>query len=109
MVGNKNLTDVAKPSEIVQLLLNDDQLGDLKASSPTELPASANDKSNGPGMDLWDEEGDDFFGHTVSNAAISELPTPTEEPVASGSRGKKRKPSTRGRKLGGRKNTDLAK
>jgi hypothetical protein len=33
VVGNKNFTDVTKPSEIVQLLLNDDQLANLDSSN----------------------------------------------------------------------------
>ncbi|KAF9044838.1 hypothetical protein BDZ89DRAFT_1058935 [Hymenopellis radicata] len=107
VVGNKNLTDVAKPSEIVQLLLNDDQFGDMKGSSAADL--SSNNKSSGSGLadrDLWDEEGDDFFGHTVSNTAAAQpgdFGTPSEEAVVSSTRGKKRKPSTRGRKPGGRR------
>ena len=33
VVGNKTFTDVAKPSEIVQLLLNEDQLANLDTNA----------------------------------------------------------------------------
>ena len=67
VVGNKNFTDVTKPSEIVQLLLNEDQLANL------ETTAASSAKKNGkktPGQadtdaavrDLWNDEGDEFFG-----------------------------------------------
>ena len=72
-MGNKNFTDVTKPSEIVQLLLNDEQLASLQSSS--RLSANEQAKSTGdkatqePMQDLWNEEGDDFFGHTASAPA----------------------------------------
>lgn len=73
-MGNKNFTDVTKPSEIVQLLLNDEQLASLQSSS--QLSANEQGKSTGgkaaqqePLQDLWNDEGDDFFGHTASAPA----------------------------------------
>ena len=94
VVGNKNFTDVTKPSEIVQLLLNDEQLASLESSNT--LPGSRTEESSekqenqNPVRDLWNEEGDDFFGHTTA--------APTErqddENIASTSqstRGKRRK------------------
>lgn len=101
VVGSKNLTDIAKPSEIVQLLLNDDQLGELKASSGDLTP---NDKTGISDSNIWDEEGDDFFGHSVTNAGVSQSADFTEEgPVVTSTRGRKpRKPATRGRR-GGKK------
>jgi hypothetical protein len=71
VVGNKNFTDVTKPSEIVQLLLNDDQLACLDTST-TDMPHrntakgpvdSTCDTEEDSFRDLWNEEGDDFFGH----------------------------------------------
>ncbi|PPQ89378.1 hypothetical protein CVT25_002196 [Psilocybe cyanescens] len=119
VVGNKNFTDVTKPSEIVQLLLNDEQLASLESSN--RLPDSRKDKSSDDGQegqaavrDLWNEEGDDFFGHTA--------PAPTEKPdeesvptTSQASRGKRRKvgatSATRGRKPGPKRkiasNTDI--
>jgi len=111
VVGNKNFTDVTKPSEIVQLLLNDEQLASLESSN--RLPGNRKDN---PGdekqddqtavRDLWNEEGDDFFGHTATVPA--ERQDDESVPVVSHStRGKRRKPgttgATRGRKPGPKK------
>ncbi|KAG2023344.1 SNF2-family ATP dependent chromatin remodeling factor snf21 [Coprinopsis cinerea AmutBmut pab1-1] len=71
VVGNKTLTDMTKPSEIVQLLLNDEQLASLDQSgglAAANNQASANkgkrsERKEGDNMgDLWNDEGDDFFG-----------------------------------------------
>ncbi|KDR85120.1 hypothetical protein GALMADRAFT_218196 [Galerina marginata CBS 339.88] len=111
VVGNKNFTDVTKPSEIVQLLLNDEQLASLESSN--RLPGnredrSANEKQDGQAAvrDLWNEEGDDFFGHTAN--APAERQDEEGVPIVSHStRGKRRKPgttgATRGRKPGPKK------
>ncbi|KAF6766320.1 DNA ATP-dependent helicase [Ephemerocybe angulata] len=69
VVGNKTLTDMAKPREIVQLLLNDEQIASLDKSGSLAAAESKNIKGKQPagkkdnsGMgDMWDEEGDDFF------------------------------------------------
>lgn len=110
VVGNKNFTDVTKPSEIVQLLLNDEQLASLQSSN--QLAASEQAKSTGerlsqqePMQDLWNEEGDDFFGHTASAPAERQ----DEDNIAMTSqsiRGNRRKSGTgtnRGRKTGSKK------
>lgn len=79
VVGNKNFTDVTKPSEIVQLLLTDDQLANLDTSggsSAKQAGKRAANESNG-GRDLWNEEGDDFFGH--SGPAPGSVAEPVEE------------------------------
>lgn len=111
VVGNKTLTDVAKPREIVQLLLNDEQLASLDQSAPG-LSEQQSDKprqgegNSAAGRDLWNEEGDDFFGHSASqpNAAeIADEDASTPVPVAT-TRVKKRRATgaaTRGRKTGG--------
>ena len=110
VVGNKNFTDVTKPSEIVQLLLNDEQLASLQSSSRL----SANEQAKSPGekpsqqepmQDLWNEDGDDFFGHTA--------PAPAERQdednitmTSQGVRGSRRKSgagTVRGRKTGSKK------
>ena len=109
-MGNKNFTDVTKPSEIVQLLLNDEQLASLQSSN--QLAASEQAKSTGerlsqqePMQDLWNEEGDDFFGHTASAPAERQ----DEDNIAMTSqsiRGNRRKSGTgtnRGRKTGSKK------
>lgn len=110
-MGNKNFTDVTKPSEIVQLLLNDEQLASLQSSS--QLSATEQVKSTTgekpsqqePMQDLWNEEGDDFFGHTTSAAAERQ----DEDNItitSQGVRGNRRKSGTgtiRGRKTGSKK------
>lgn len=110
VVGNKNFTEVTKPSEIVQLLLNDDQLanldtsGDLSAKQAGKRPARPDDGNGKQIRDLWNEEGDDFFGHSgaAGTAEPVEEDKDTGTPVPSVS-GKKRKGLTgapRGRRPG---------
>ncbi|RDB29552.1 putative DNA helicase INO80 [Hypsizygus marmoreus] len=113
VVGNKNFTDVTKPSEIVQLLLNDEQLATLNAST---TPPISGDKRNDvepeesdlPRQDLWNDEEDNFFGHTATSAAG--LPPDGDEngtPIPTSTRGKRRKTGAtgapRGRKSTGKK------
>ncbi|KAG1716542.1 hypothetical protein ID866_594 [Astraeus odoratus] len=116
VVGNKNFTDVTKPSEIVQLLLNDDQLAGIDNNNVSGLsskksgkrPAGSSETNGDTVRDLWNDEGDDFFGHAVNSAATVErgiegdaAPAPT--------RGKKRKAGANGvsraRKAGGKQST----
>src|SRR5882672_4110215 len=106
VVGNKNLTDVTKPSEIVQLLLNDEQLASLDSSSnlPTTSSGQNEDqqKQNVQVRDMWNDDGDDFFGHTVvpSVDRVDDNATP----VPRATRGKGRKANaSRGRKPGPKK------
>ncbi|KAL4268117.1 Chromatin-remodeling ATPase INO80 [Pleurotus pulmonarius] len=112
VVGNKTLTDVAKPREIVQLLLNDEQLASLDQSAPglsekqSDKPRQGAEGSSAAGRDLWNEEGDDFFGHSApqpSAAEIADEDASTPVPAAT-TRVKKRRATgaaTRGRKTGG--------
>jgi len=67
VVGNKTFTDATKPSEIVQLLLNEDQLASLDSGVPGPITADTGGTTKTPGAptrDLWTEEGDEFFGHS---------------------------------------------
>ncbi|KDQ63610.1 hypothetical protein JAAARDRAFT_119558 [Jaapia argillacea MUCL 33604] len=119
VVGNKSFTDVTKPSEIVQLLLPEDQLANLDASTSISAKQSgkrsAGSTSVDPGQDLWNEEGDEFFGHSVPNqgGGAESIVDDVAAPIAS-TRGKKRKPaagaSGRGKKAGsgGRKKATKA-
>ncbi|KIY45457.1 hypothetical protein FISHEDRAFT_61175 [Fistulina hepatica ATCC 64428] len=117
VVGNKTFIDVAKPSEIVQLLLNDEQLADLNTNAST-MPAnrvgkqSERDAEDSRNIrDIWnDDEGDEFFGQSVAavnasgGAIVEDDDTGTATPMATPStRGRKRKTGTgapRGRKPG---------
>ncbi|KAG6911866.1 hypothetical protein DXG01_000113 [Tephrocybe rancida] len=108
VVGNKTFTDVTKPSEIVQLLLNDEQLATL-SSSASQVPSGQPDATlqegeMKPAQDLWNDEEDNFFGHS---APLPPVPEGDDQGTpASTSRGKKRKGTTgapRGRRPGGRK------
>lgn len=104
VVGNKNFTDVTKPSEIVQLLLNDDQLANLDSSNANASGSSSkkagkravgvSEVPSGDTMrDLWNEEGDDFFGHSSNNNGAAAPPEGVEEEegAATPAKGKKRK------------------
>ncbi|KIP12607.1 hypothetical protein PHLGIDRAFT_98060 [Phlebiopsis gigantea 11061_1 CR5-6] len=95
VVGNKTFTEVAKPSEIVQLLLNEDQLASLDSSATaagssnrnnTRRPVGQGTGLDTPLRDLWTDEGDEFFGQPQASgsASIQELeddgtPVPTTE------------------------------
>ncbi|KAJ7706045.1 SNF2 family N-terminal domain-containing protein [Mycena rosella] len=111
VVGTKNFTEVAKPSEIMQLLLNDEQLATLDttaAQGPAIKPSG-----DAPARDLWNEEDDNdisFFGHSGPTAALAQVADPVEDenggPAPTATRGKKRKNATgapRGRKPGRKK------
>jgi DNA helicase INO80 len=116
VVGNKNFTDVTKPSEIVQLLLNDDQLANLDTSTARDLSSTKAGKqqegapgdADEPVRDLWNDEGDDFFGHagpTGVSTAVDAVEDESGTPIPSSVRGNKRKPGApRARKsTGGKK------
>lgn len=117
VVGNKTFTDVTKPSEIVHLLLNPEQLAEMKESSAAGKATSQPGKANDSAMrDLWNEEGDEFFGQSTAQAAPGASIEAADEdgtPVPAPTRGRKRKvdgTSTRGRKPGtrGRKKASAA-
>lgn len=96
VVGNKNFTDVTKPSEIVQLLLNDEQLASFDSAaglaSNTKGKQAGETRDPDSVRDLWNDEGDDFFGHAASLATkADEENGPSAAPAA---RGKKRKSTT---------------
>ena len=117
VVGNKSFTDVAKPNEIVSLLLNDDELANLESQGSSTAAATSKksgkkatgttDETSQAVRDLWQEEGDDFFG-AQGNATIApnstdgvEEDSSTPAPIGTGTRGKKRRGQgggTRGRK-----------
>jgi len=79
VVGNKQFTEATKPSEIVSLLLNDEELEnlgtstsavDVSASGPSISDKRTGKQPEGSGVrDLWNEEGDDFFGQSNGLAA----------------------------------------
>jgi DNA helicase INO80 len=122
VVGNKSFTDVAKPNEIVSLLLNDDELANLesqgssttvqqKKSGANGKKTTSSDETSHAVRDLWQEEGDDFFGQggaqpavTIPEGAEGEEDSSTPAPVVSGTRGKKRRgggPGSRGGRKAG--------
>ncbi|KAG7099337.1 hypothetical protein E1B28_001194 [Marasmius oreades] len=111
VVGNKNFTDVAKPSEIVQLLLNDEHLAGLEKSQATGARngGPSNSGGNDSMRDLWNEEGDDFFGGQTNGGAVNTLGNITveggeDENGTTAARGKKRKTGgSRGGRKGGKK------
>lgn len=91
---------MAKPSEIVQLLLNDEQLANLDTKNlPTNrINAKAAD---GTVRDLWNEEGDDFFGHSGSGATAEPNDEDSGSMALQNTKGKRRKTGAgaiRGRK-----------
>jgi DNA helicase INO80 len=91
---------MAKPSEIVQLLLNDEQLANLDTQNlPTNRISSK--ATDSPGRDLWNEEGDDFFGHSALGTLGEQNDEDSGTLVVQNTKGKKRKTgagTNRGRK-----------
>jgi len=107
-VGNKNFTDVTKPSEIVHLLLNDEQLASLQSSSrlSTNEQATSTEKPSQqePMQDLWNEEGDGHMTSVPAECGDEENMATTSQSI----RGNRRKSGTetiRGRKTGPKKNS----
>jgi len=107
VVGNKNFTDLTKPSEIVQLLLNEDQLANLNSGNVDPSQSlSGQPITNGSmpvSRELWNEEGDDFFTGATGNAPGNAGGTPPdiiEDEAGAGNttrkkRAKPRKPRTK--------------
>lgn len=107
---------MAKPSEIVQLLLNDEQLANIDNTKGPGLPSKKSGKRPGAGpasanndavRDLWNDEGDDFFGHLANQGNATADKGEEDGTVAAPSRGKKRKGGSssgvpRPRKTGGK-------
>jgi len=99
VVGNKTFTDVAKPNEIVSLLLNDDELANFKNNADVSTAgtnrAMAGVAADGAVRDLWNEEGDEFFGQAgpsqAGGASITEVAEEEAPPPTKG-RGRKRAP-----------------
>ncbi|KAH7883708.1 SNF2 family N-terminal domain-containing protein [Phlebopus sp. FC_14] len=114
VVGNKNFTDVAKPSEIVQLLLNDEQLANIENPSAPGLSSTKSGKQTSTAVnnagdsirDFWNDEGDDFFGHTVGEGAANTDKGEEDEGPSAPRPGKRRKVvasgTSRPRKAGGK-------
>lgn len=98
-MGNKQLMDIAKPSEIVSLLLNDDELANLDSAANFSGQDRGDqlDKSfPRESRDLWVDDGDDFFGATsavVDNAIALPREEEAQPSVPKG-------PAKRGRKPG---------
>jgi len=82
VVGNKSFTDLTKPSEIVQLLLNEDQLANLNSGNVDPSQSlSGQPITNGSmavSRELWNEEGDDFFTGATSTAPGNAGGTPLD-------------------------------
>lgn len=125
-MGNQNFTDVTKPSEIVQLLLNEDQIANLDSNNANSVkkngkkPAGLHDTGDAVARELWNEEGDEFFGHSGAGAGGASIQEIDDEgtPVPSGRkkgrgdgtgarRGRKPGPKP-GRKRGGAPTADIA-
>ena len=97
VVGNKNFTDLTKPSEIVQLLLNEDQLANLNSGNVDPSQSlSGQPITNGSMLgsrELWNEEGDDFFTSATGNASGNAGGTPDiiEDEAGAGNATKKKR------------------
>ncbi|KXN89905.1 Putative DNA helicase INO80 [Leucoagaricus sp. SymC.cos] len=105
VVGNKTFQDMAKPSEIVQLLLNDEQLANLDTNNLPSNHMSAK-AVEGTVRDLWNEEGDEFFGHSGPPATAEQNDDDSGAAIAQSTKGRKRKTGSgagRGRKPGTKK------
>lgn len=105
---------MTKPSEIVQLLLNDEQLASLDQSGGlTSSKGKQPEKKEGESMgDLWNDDGDDFFGSGVQVAPNGDKgDDDAGTPAASGPQKKQRKSKATGAPRGrkpGKKKVDAA-
>ena len=102
VVGNKNFTDLTKPSEIVQLLLNEDQLANLDPGNVDPSQSlSGQPITNGSmpvSRELWNEEGDDFFTGSTGNVPGNAGGTPPdiiEDEAGPGNAGRKKRAKPR--------------
>jgi DNA helicase INO80 len=104
VVGNKQLMDIAKPSEIVSLLLNDDEIANL-GTTATLSKADGGGVSQPPNQlpgqtrDLWVDDGDDFFGASAAGTenANATIQDDNANPVAAKTPGKRGRKPGRGR------------
>lgn len=94
VVGNKDFREVAKPTEIVSLLLDDEELKNLDRQA---LDAGA--RRNGYGKSgagtSWEMEGDEFFGGRAKVVDEDEVEAATTTPAPTRGR-----PRGRGRGTG---------
>ncbi len=96
---------MAKPKEIVSLLLNDDELANLENQGSDNAIASRNQNKRAAGStnetsqavrEMWNEEGDDFFGQSGPGNSMPVTDAGDEEerdfaaPAVKSTRGKKR-------------------
>jgi len=102
VVGNKSFTDLTKPSEIVQLLLNEDQLANLNSGNVDPSQSlSGQPITNGSmavSREFWNEEGDDFFTGATSTAPGNAGGTPLdiiEDEAGAGNATKKKRAKPR--------------
>ncbi|KAF9787052.1 DNA ATP-dependent helicase [Thelephora terrestris] len=95
VVGNKNFTDLTKPSEIVQLLLNEDQLANLNSGNVDPSQSLSGQPITTGSMpvsrELWNEEGDDFFTAAVTGNAGGTPPDIIEDEAGAGAATKKKR------------------
>lgn len=92
------------------MLLNDEQLANLNASAAPQVPTNkhVDGQTEAPTQDLWNDEEDDFFGHSAPPAtAFVQEGDENGAPIATSTRGKKRRSGAtgapRGRKPTGKK------
>lgn len=116
VVGNKQFGDGAMPSDLASILLNDDvditKLGEESAANPNAGTTVSKQKEHRPlvpriPLDAWNDEGDDFFGHTAMPAVtFQDGTTPgTPQPLAPTDAPVKKK---RGRKPNQKKKAEVA-
>jgi len=99
VVGNKPMIDMAKPNEIVSLLLNDDELANL-SNNPSDSRRDSNSVDSFINHDLWADEGDDFFGHqgtAIIRPEQRQLDASTQAETAADQQPKKRRGAARGK------------
>jgi DNA helicase INO80 len=99
VVGNKGLNDVAKPSEIASLFMDDEELAEsvakrkqAEAHGYTATAVGQERKSAfGDSLRIDEDEGDDFFSakRQVANDDDDEAPSGARTPVPTKKRAKK--------------------
>ncbi|KAG8883810.1 putative DNA helicase ino80 [Tulasnella sp. 331] len=101
VVGNKDFREIARPTEIVSLLLDDEELKKLDQQA-LDAGAAKNGYSSRSSAAVagWELEGDDFFGQPRQNADEEELEAEAEATSAAAPVKAKRKSGARAAGVG---------
>lgn len=91
VVGNKDFREIAKPTEIVSLLLDDEELKKLDQQALDATARNGFSSRSTAAVSGWELEGDDFFSQPRQNVEEEELEAEAEAATATPQPKSKRK------------------